>query len=307
MVEHNEQMKRITSPLRYPGGKYRVLNRILPLVPTDFLEYREPFLGGGSLFIALKQLFPKARYKLGDLNRNLCSFWITLRDNPKELIDEITTIRNTCKNGRALYKKLIKPDESLNALQRAIRFFVLNRITYSGTIDSGGYSAEAFEKRFTASSIAKLEPLVDLLHGVEIVNESYEKLLFEEGNNVFIYLDPPYWKSRKSKLYGKNGDLHEFFNHRLFAEDVRKCKHIWLMTCDDSDTMRGLFGFGNTIPCEWNYGMTNVNGKKTILGKELLVANYSIPPDPNHKQGLLSYSSPDRFSGAIENTESPYT
>jgi len=284
-----ETVRGVTSPLRYPGGKARALSKILPLISLDFSEYREPFLGGGSLFIALKQLFPKARYKLGDLNRDLYSFWIALKGNPKELIDEVTRIKNTCRDGRVLYKKLIKPDESLNVLQRAIRFFVLNRITYSGTVDSGGYSAEAFEKRFTASSIAKLEPLSDLLHGVEIVNESYEKLLFEAGDNVFIYLDPPYWKSRKSKLYGKNGDLHVFFDHGQFAKDVRKCNHKWLMTCDDSGTMRRLLRFGNIISWECFYGMTNVNGKKTNKGKELFVANYSIPPDERHKPNLLTY------------------
>jgi DNA adenine methylase len=282
-------MKKITSPLRYPGGKHRVVERILSLVSVDFSEYREPFLGGGSVFIALKQMFPEVRYKIGDLNRDLCSFWITLKDNPKELIDEVISIRNTCRCGKELYDRLAKCAESPDTFQRAVRFFVLNRITYSGTIDSGGYSAEAFEKRFTISNIAKLEPLSDLLQGVEIVNESYEKLLLEPGDNVFIYLDPPYWRSRKSKLYGKNGDLHVFFDHRRFAEDVRKCRHKWLMTCDDSDTMRGLFRFGNVLSWESFYGMTNVNGKKTNMGKELFVANYSIQPVPRQKPDLLSY------------------
>jgi DNA adenine methylase len=282
--------KRITSPLRYPGGKHRVLQKILPLVPVDFAEYREPFLGGGSLFISLKQLFPKARYKLGDFNRDLCSFWMTLRDNPKELIGGVTRIKKTYRDGKRLYRKLIRADESLDALEQAIRFFVLNRITYSGTIDSGGYSAEAFEKRFTSSSIAKLEPLSGLLQNVEIVNESYEKLLFDSGDNVLIYLDPPYWKSRKSKLYGKNGDLHTFFDHRKFAEDVRRCEHRWLMTCDDSSLMRGLFGFANIICWKTLYGMTNVNGKRASVGKELLVANYSIPPGPQPKPDLLAYT-----------------
>jgi DNA adenine methylase len=280
-------MKGISSPLRYPGGKHRVLRKIIPLVPVHFSEYREPFLGGGSLFIALRQLFPNAKYKLGDLNRDLCSFWITLRDNPKELIDEVSRIKKTWQDGLGLYKVLIKPNESLDAFDRAIRFFVLNRITYSGTVDSGGYSAESFKKRFTNSSIAKLEPLSDLLKGVEIANENYDKLLLEDGEKVFIYLDPPYWKSRKSKLYGSHGDLHTFFDHGRFAEDVRKCKHMWLMTCDDSSIMRRLFKFGHIISWEWFYGMTNVNRTNTNKGKELFVANYSIPPDKSNELNLL--------------------
>lgn len=279
-------MKRVESPLRYPGGKHRAVERILSRVPNGFSEYREPFLGGGSLFVALKQMFPQAKYKIGDLNRDLCSFWITLRDNPKQLIENVENIRTTSSDGKKLYERLTRPAQPSTTFQQAVRFFVLNRITYSGTIDSGGYSAESFEKRFTASNIAKLDPLSKLLKGVVIVNESYQKLLLEPGDDVFVYLDPPYWRSRRSKLYGKNGDLHVFFDHKRFADDVRRCKHKWLMTCDDSETMRGLFGLNDFFSWEWPYGMTNVNGKKTNIGKELLVANYSIQPDPNRKSDL---------------------
>ena len=273
-------MNSITSPLRYPGGKQRVVKRILPLIPTCFSEYREPFLGGGSLFIAIKQMYSEVKCRIGDLNRDLYSFWTTLKNNPKELIGEITEIKRTCRNGKDLYMKLAQHPESSDVFQLAVRFFVLNRITYSGTIDSGGYSAEAFEKRFTTSNIAKLESLSNLLQDVDVVNESYEKLLLEPGDRVFLYLDPPYWKSRKSRLYGKNGDLHSFFDHVRFAEDVRACKHQWLMTCDDSDMMRGLFEFGNALSWESLYGMTNVNGRPK-MGKELFVANYPMPPDPS--------------------------
>lgn len=266
-------MTKIRSPLRYPGGKQRVLKRILERTPEQITEYREPFLGGGSVFIALKQIYPNAKFKIGDFNRDLCSFWVTLRDNSNDFIDEIIRIKKTTKNGRELHKKLKSQKNNNEIFQQAIRFYVLNRITYSGTIDSGGYSEQAFRKRFTFSRISQLKGVSDLLQGVEILNESYEKLLFENGENVFIYLDPPYWKSRKSKLYGKNGDLHSFFDHFKFAQDVAKCEHHWLMTCDNSKIMRELFSENNRRPENWSYGMTNVNGRKTIIGNELFVSN----------------------------------
>ena len=48
----------IKSPLRYPGGKSRAVKLISSLVP-QFDEFREPFVGGGSVFIYLKQQFPE--------------------------------------------------------------------------------------------------------------------------------------------------------------------------------------------------------------------------------------------------------
>jgi DNA adenine methylase len=45
----------IKSPLRYPGGKSKAIDQIAEYIPDSFSEYREPFVGGGSVFIYLKQ------------------------------------------------------------------------------------------------------------------------------------------------------------------------------------------------------------------------------------------------------------
>lgn len=264
-------MTTITSPLRYPGGKARALKRILPLIPKGLAEYREPFLGGASVFIAFKQKNPKAMARINDLNTDIYCFWKTLQKNPNALIDAITQIKKGCKDGRGLYSKLASSNAS-GVVGRALRFYILNRITYSGTVDSGGYSAEAFEKRFTLSKIEALQPLAKLLKNVKITNESYEQLLFEEGKDVFIFLDPPYWKARNFPLYGKNGDLNKFFDHKQFAENVRKCRHTWLITYDDSDLIRDLFSFAHIYPWEMKYN--GMHKKKAIEGKELFITNY---------------------------------
>jgi DNA adenine methylase len=265
-------MTTITSPLRYPGGKARALKKILRLIPEDFAEYREPFLGGASVFIALKQKYPEVPCRINDYNRNVYCFWKTLQKNPIALIDAITNIKKICKDGRSLYSRLATSDPS-GVFGRALRFYILNRITYSGIADSGGYSSQSFEGRFTSSKIEALLPLSKLVKKVKITNESYEQLLFEKGKNIFIFLDPPYWKTRSSPLYGKNGDLNKFFDHKQFAENVRKCKHKWLITCDDSDRMRYLFSFARHI-YPWKMKYNGLHKKKAIEGKELFIMNY---------------------------------
>jgi DNA adenine methylase len=260
--------------LRYPGGKAKALKMLLPLIPRDFSEYREPFVGGGSVFIAVKQLYPSMFCRINDLNYDVYCLWSVLKRNADELICEITRLQKGCCDGRALYSRLACSNPS-DVFHRALRFYILNRITYSGTGDCGGYSSQAFQRRFTLSSIEKLKPLSKMLQNVEITNDGYERLLFEKGKKVFIYLDPPYWRSRKSHLYGKDGDLHRFFDHERLAENVRKCEHNWLVTCDDSKLIRKLFSFANIIPWQMQYGMNNVKKKNASKGKELFITNYN--------------------------------
>ena len=182
------------------------------------------------------------------------------------------------KNGHKLFAELLSASiASLNEFERAVRFFVLNRITFSGVVESGGYSQLAFESRFTDSSIERVSKIGPLLQGVRITHLDYRQLLRYGGKLVFTYLDPPYLKATKSKLYGKNGVLHTGFNHNEFAQKMKKCRHSWLITYDDSPEIRKSFSFANTYEWTLQYGMNNYKQGKAEKGSELFITSY-IPP-----------------------------
>jgi site-specific DNA-adenine methylase len=69
-------------------------------------------------------------------------------------------------DGRELYN-FLKDKSNINSeFDIAVRFFIMNRITFSGIMDSGGYSQQAFEKRFTESSIERLKIISNSLSSV---------------------------------------------------------------------------------------------------------------------------------------------
>ena len=275
--------KSAKSPLRYPGGKSRALKKILPLIPANIADFREPFVGGGSVFFAIRGIFHNRikSYWINDLNYDLYCFWKQARDNIPALVEALRDIHTSTTDGRALFEELAKfkdllcQDQAmLSEFDRAVRFFVLNRITFSGVVDSGGYSQTAYEKRFTASSIDRVEMIAPHLSGAEITNEDYTNALFQDGDDVFIFLDPPYWKATESKLYGTRGTLHTSFDHERFAEDMKKCPHKWLITYDDSPIIRDLFHFADIHEWTLQYGMNNYRKNSAAKGNELFIKNY---------------------------------
>jgi DNA adenine methylase len=269
-------MAQVKSPLRYPGGKSKVLDKILPHIPVNIREYREPFLGGGSVHFGVKQLFDSQikKYWINDLNFDLYCFWLFAKNEIDRLVEEVDKIKQQYDDGRELFSYYTSDDLDLTEFDRAVRFFILNRITFSGTVDSGGYSQQAFEKRFTNSSIERLKKISTLLSDVDITNQDYEFLLTEKGEDVFIFLDPPYLTATKSRLYGHNGSLHVGFNHEKFARDMYECKHKWLITYDDSPILRKLFDFANITELTIQYGMNNYKQTTAAKGKEIIVKNY---------------------------------
>ena len=270
----------IRTPLRYPGGKQKALAQIFAQFPAQFSSFREPFVGGGSVFIAVRQAFPDAPVWINDLNPEVYSFWITARDQLPELVSTLRRIKDTAIDGKKLYLEW-RDLKGGSVFDRAVRFFVMNRVTFSGTTDSGGYSSSAFQSRFTHSSLDRLELLGGVMGGVRVTNLDYREVVKPLGSSVqepsnssvFVFLDPPYWSATKSKLYGANGNLHAGFDHAAFAATLEACPHRWLVTYDDSPLIREYFEFAQVSAWELQYGMNNYRQLRAAKGAELFIRN----------------------------------
>lgn len=273
MKTHKNSTKVIKSPLRYPGGKNRAVKFLAPLIP-DFKEFREPFIGGGSVFFYVKQKYPNRKYWINDLYYKLFQFWTQSKSNLEAVVHQVLEWREKYPDGRVLHKFLIDNLQSFNELEIASAFFILNRITFSGTSESGGYSEQAFLRRFTPSSIERLKVIDKVLIDTEITNLDFQEVIEKEGKDVFLFLDPPYYSATKSALYGKNGDMHKGFDHERFAETMKNTEHKWLITYDNCEYIRDLFSFANIFTLELTYGMRNVTENSEQKEKEIVISNY---------------------------------
>lgn len=154
-----------------------------------------------------------------------------------------------------------------NLLQQSIQYFIINRCSFSGSTLSGGFSEEASSKRFTPSSINKIEAL-DLTH-IEIYNNDFYDFTNYITNNLttinpLLFLDPPYYLESKSNLYGNNGDMHEGFNHKLLFE-LLNIKKNWIVTYNNCDYIRTLYKDYIIIDVNWSYGMNTSKASSEII------------------------------------------
>ena len=70
-------MKAYKTPLRYPGGKSRAVQKLFAYIREDktYTEFREPFLGGGSFAIEWTKRYPDTSVWVSDLYEPLVNFW----------------------------------------------------------------------------------------------------------------------------------------------------------------------------------------------------------------------------------------
>jgi DNA adenine methylase len=264
------------SPLRYPGGKQKALSQIAQELPCSVEEYREPMVGGASVYFYARSRNVATTYWLNDKFRELIVFWKAVQ-KPKicqKLMCELEDLRSSYAAAERFKEYFLnaRDEVPLDEYRTAFLFFFFNRVTFSGTTRAGGFSSAASLRRFTASSIERLLPMPDALKDTKITNLDFVDVIEKPGKDVFIFLDPPYYTA--SRLYGQNGNLHEFDHERL-ASVLRDTKHRFLITYDDCREIRKLYRWANIKSWQLQYGMNNCNlERQSKIGSELFISNY---------------------------------
>ena len=281
----------LRSPLRYPGGKSRVAKRFVEFMP-EHSEYREPFVGGGSVFFAK----PKAASNwLNDLHPGLYAFFAALRDHFQEFAELCRQQQGDLREvfnywiGR---RDLMTTNGGDHLVERAIQYFYINRTVWTGRVvyDPTRRSRLYFsnpegwgnlEKR-----LALLGEISRKLQGVRLTCLPFEECLEGASEEAFIYCDPPYMRdslcARTDKLYDKEFPLEA---HKLLARLLTESRAKVMVSYDDCPETRELYRGApwRIVELRWKYcgryAMTNENKarnikEKKVTGNELLIMNY---------------------------------
>ncbi len=272
-------MKALKTPLRYPGGKSRAAKYLIGQFPTNIKEYREPFLGGGSVALEFTKQNPDIPVWVNDKYFYLSNFWKALRDCPNDLTEELTKLKsvyNTPDKARELFndaKKNIK--EATIPYENAAYFYVLNKCSFSGLGENSSFSPQASVSNFSQRGIDKLSGYSDIIKNWKITNLDYTTLL-KDTEDAFVFMDPPY--DIKSFLYGeKGGTMHRNFTHDVFALDCSTSGKKWMITYNSSDSIKKLFDNYNLTEWDLTYTMRSTGSYNLDQSKrkELLITNYN--------------------------------
>ena len=85
--------------IKWVGGKSQLIEQLEALLPVDFdkkedITYIEPFVGGGAMLYHMLQTHRNIRHAvINDINPDLTTCYITVRDYPDELIQSLATIQ----------------------------------------------------------------------------------------------------------------------------------------------------------------------------------------------------------------------
>jgi DNA adenine methylase len=263
--------------LRWAGGKRQIVRELINLLPEDIESrlYREPFLGAGSLFFALRP----NRAVLSDANEHLIKCYEYVRDDSKTVARYLR--QHLGRTSQAYYYEVRERyNKSQYSAAQAARFIYLNKTCFNGIFRvnrRGQFNVPYGWKEPPAiPNTNQLRKIAGALKGATLRASSFATVLADVSPRDFLYLDPPYPPLNETAYFTHytTGRFNKI-DQEWLAGWVRKLVGIgclFMMTNADTDKIRRLYrGFRFTrLPVT---RFVTCKAEREIV-RELVVTNY---------------------------------
>lgn len=277
MIALNNTRKIHKPFIRWAGGKQQIINQLLSLLPEDVSvrTYREPFLGGGSLFFALQP----NRAHLNDANEHLVKCFQNVRENPDLICSYLK--KHEKLNSETYYYDVRKDYNSKGySCAQAARFIYLNKACYNGIfrVNQKGEFNVPYGRKKTLGipDRENFSKCSEILKKAKIATDTFENALEDAGANDFVYLDPPYPPLNGTSYFthytkDKFGDLdQEKVASITKMLDSKGC--LFMVSNADTKGIRALYKGFNMVSLSVTRFITCKKTRHRV--NELIITNY---------------------------------
>jgi len=266
--------------LRWAGGKRWLTKNIIDYLPSEFNNYHEPFIGGGSIFLHLKSnKIIKNRSFISDYNNELVNTYNQIAQNPKELTLELLKLKN---NKEDYYK--IRSSKPISEIKKASRFLYLNKSSFNGLyrVNRKGEYNVPFGNRnlkdfYTIENIKNVSKL--LKDNVSISSNDFYDCLENISKGDLVFLDPPYTVAHEN-----NGFVQ--YNQKIFMwEDQERLKRLlieikrrgayFILTNAKHESIKELFSdVGNRIKVQRHSTIGGIGASREQINEYIFTNIY---------------------------------
>lgn len=255
----------MNSFLSYIGGKSKLAKTIIRLMPKHQC-YVEVFCGAAWLYFKK----PESEIEiLNDINSDLVTLYRVVQNHLSAFAESLKWTLTS----RAEYDRFkVMDPETMTDIQRSVRFYYLLRNTFASKLDASSFNVATTKRpRINIIDIEKDLSEVHLrLSGTYIENKDYSYIINRYGSkgNVFMYLDPPYFKCEE--YYGKG--IFERSDFQKMSDMLSDVPSKFIVSINDAPEIREIFKRYNIREVETTYHAGGADKKKKVT--ELCIMNY---------------------------------
>jgi len=267
----------ITKPfIKWVGGKTQIINEVLNLFPEEINNYYEPFLGGGSVLLALLSFQKVGKIKIhgkifaSDLNSNLVCLYQNIQLYPREIVNEVKILLseyNMCQNTdvnrsptnitealtshesyyywtRHRFNSILQVDRK--SIKSSAMLLFINKTCFRGLYREGpnGFNVPFGNYKKLQIIEEDIFNVSELIKGVIFKECNFEDAFIDIKSGDFVYLDPPYVQENDKSFVSYTKDHFNLeANKKLFELcDSFKNKNVkMLLSNADVPLIRNSF------------------------------------------------------------------
>lgn len=271
------------SPLRYPGGKNCIYAFVRNLIEENNMvgiKYAEPYSGGAGLALRLLMNGLVSEIHINDLDPSIYAFWNAILHQTDDFCSWIEEVKIDIPTWE-YYKQVQRERDQHNKIELAKSTFFLNRTNVSGIIfggpiggmkQTGKYRLSArFNKSELIYRIQNIAALSNQIHLSNLDGLFFLDKIEQTHNDIFIYLDPPYYK-KGSFLY--MNAFHDD-NHRDLSKRVVQLHNRWMVSYDNQDFILELYPQYRKIVYQLSQCTSNRVGDEVLIFDNRLAFEYA--------------------------------
>lgn len=280
------------SPLRYPGGKGKLLQFVKDLIVHNGLEggsYSEPYAGGASVALGLLLDDYVSEIYINDVDKGIYSFWRSILSHTDEFLKKIWDTPLTMEEWQK-QMHIHKNQSEFSRLDIGFSTFYLNRTNRSGVISAGVIGGQdqtgnyKIDARFNREGLAnRISRIACHQKHIKVYRQDALKFITEtlpsKKKKGLVFLDPPYYVKGK-RLYTS---FYEHDDHEKVAKAIKSSplKH-WIVTYDSADQIEEIYDLKNKVTYNLRYSLSHQSNQ----GSEFLFysKNIKLPYHPNKQQ-----------------------
>ena len=245
----------ITKPfLKWVGGKTQILDKVIHHFPKEMHSYHEPFLGGGSVLLALLSQIKSKKIKISgkiyasDLNLNLIGLYQMIQSDLDTFLAEMKTLSDTYDSIKGAevnreattLKEALTSQESyyywirkrFNSLRKekatplsSALFLFMNKTCFRGVYREGpnGFNVPfGHYKNPGFLDEVHIRQVSALIKDVVFTCQPFAGSLENVQPSDFVYLDPPYAPENEKSFVTYNADGFDLAQHQELFKIIKE-------------------------------------------------------------------------------------
>lgn len=269
--------------IKWVGGKTQILDKILDKIPNNISNYHEPFVGGGSVLLAvLSTKNISGDVYAYDINPILIQLYIHVRDIPNRLYRYIQELSEeylnstTMKDKEIIYYRLREHfnQEDDDSITKSALFIILNKLCFRGVYRESpkGFNVPFGHYKKDPVIVDKnhLKAVSKLIKNVNFICLGFNDSLRRVADDDFVYLDPPYAPENSNSFVGYNASGFSLQNHQDLFEMTKRLPNF-LMSNSNVPLVLGSFETYNVEKITAKRAINSKNPASTT--KEVLITN----------------------------------